>query len=107
MNKSLKVSCSMLFWVLFNCFGLSHEVPSSVLRSAFENLSWASEIGFCLNSTDIEASRAPPKNEASKTKYFGVDRVTGERGRLSSCIWNLGFFPNDARKNCPFVLTAF
>jgi len=26
---------------------------------------------------------------------------------LSSCIWNLGFFPNDARKNCPFVLTAF
>src|SRR5574337_196794 len=31
----------------------------------------------------------------------------GERGRLSSCIWNLGFFQNDARKNCPFVLTAF
>src|SRR5574337_1043996 len=30
-----------------------------------------------------------------------------ERGRLSSCIWNLGFFPNDARKNCSFVLTAF
>src|SRR5574337_1188852 len=29
--------------------------------------------------------------------------VPGERGRLSSCIWNLGFFPNDARKNCPFV----
>jgi len=26
---------------------------------------------------------------------------------LSSCIWNLGFFPNDARKDCPFVLTAF
>ena len=26
---------------------------------------------------------------------------------MSSCIWNLGFFPNDARKNCPFVLTAF
>ena len=25
--------------------------------------------------------------------------VPGERGRLSSCIWNLGFFPNDARKN--------
>src|SRR5574337_837062 len=33
--------------------------------------------------------------------------VPGERGRLSSCIWNLGFFPNDARKNCPFVLTSF
>ena len=32
--------------------------------------------------------------------------VPGERGRLSSCIWNLGFFPNDARKNCPFVLTS-
>src|SRR5574337_658900 len=31
----------------------------------------------------------------------------GERGRLSSCIWNLGFFPTDARKNCPFVLTSF
>src|SRR5574341_2081616 len=31
--------------------------------------------------------------------------VPGERGRLSRCIWNLGFFPNDARKNCPFVLT--
>src|SRR5574337_1015946 len=33
--------------------------------------------------------------------------VPGERGRLSSCIWNLGFFPTDARKNCTFVLTAF
>ena len=33
--------------------------------------------------------------------------VPGERGRLSSCIWNLGFLPNDARKNCPVVLTAF
>ena len=33
--------------------------------------------------------------------------VPGERGRLSCCIWNLGFFPNDARKNCPFVLTSF
>src|SRR5574340_1527350 len=33
--------------------------------------------------------------------------VPGERGRLSSCIGNLGFFPNDARENCPFVLTAF
>src|SRR5574337_1169765 len=33
--------------------------------------------------------------------------VPGERGRLSSCLWNLGFFPNDARKNCPFVLTSF
>src|SRR5574342_70438 len=29
--------------------------------------------------------------------------ISGERGRWSSCIWNLGFFPNDARKNCPFV----
>src|SRR5574337_517286 len=29
--------------------------------------------------------------------------VPGERGRLSSCIWNLGFFPNDARENCPLV----
>ena len=26
---------------------------------------------------------------------------------MSSCLWNLGFFPNDARKNCPFVLTSF
>src|SRR5574340_1142410 len=33
--------------------------------------------------------------------------VPGERGRLSSCIWNLGFFPNDAWKNSPFVLTSF
>src|SRR5574338_709135 len=33
--------------------------------------------------------------------------VPGERGHLSSCIWNLGVFPDDARKNCPFVLTAF
>ena len=33
--------------------------------------------------------------------------VPGERGRLSGCIWNLGIFPNDARKNCPFVLTSF
>ena len=28
----------------------------------------------------------------------GVLRAT-DLGRLSSCIWNLGFFPNDARKN--------
>src|SRR5574341_457054 len=33
--------------------------------------------------------------------------VPGERGRLSSCIWNLGCFPNDARKNCSLVLTSF
>src|SRR5574340_736626 len=33
--------------------------------------------------------------------------VPGERGRLSSCIWNLGFFPNDARENCPFLWTSF
>src|SRR5574340_1135578 len=33
--------------------------------------------------------------------------VPGERGRLSRCIWNLGIFPNDARKNCPFVWTSF
>src|SRR5574342_429611 len=33
--------------------------------------------------------------------------VPGETGHLSSGIWNLGFFPNDARENCPFVLTAF
>ena len=26
---------------------------------------------------------------------------------MSSSIWNLGFFPNDARKNCPLVLTSF
>ena len=34
--------------------------------------------------------------------------VPGERGHLSSCIWNLGFFPDDARaSHCPFVLTSF
>ena len=33
--------------------------------------------------------------------------VPVERGRLSICISNLRFFPNDARKNCPFVLTSF
>src|SRR5574337_91745 len=33
--------------------------------------------------------------------------VPGETCRLSRCIWNLGFFPNDARKDCPFVLTSF
>ena len=32
--------------------------------------------------------------------------VPGERGGLPSCIWNQGFFPNDARKTCPFVLTS-
>ena len=26
---------------------------------------------------------------------------------MSSCIGNLGFFPNEARENCPFVLTSF
>ena len=35
----------------------------------------------------------------------GVHRV---RGNLSSCIWNLGVFPDDARaSHCPFVLTSF
>ena len=34
--------------------------------------------------------------------------VHGVRGHLSSCIWNLGFFPDDARSShCPFVLTSF
>jgi len=34
--------------------------------------------------------------------------VPGERGLLSSCIWNLGVFPDDARaSHCPFVLTSF
>ena len=34
--------------------------------------------------------------------------VPGERGHLSSCIWNLGVFSDDARSsNCPFVLTSF
>ena len=33
-------------------------------------------------------------------------RHTQRRDRASG-IWNLGFFPNDARKDCPFVLTAF
>ena len=34
--------------------------------------------------------------------------VPGERGHLSSCIWNLGVFPDDARaSHCPFVLTSF
>src|SRR5574340_723649 len=34
--------------------------------------------------------------------------VPGERGHLSSCIWNLWFFPADAREShCPFVLTSF
>src|SRR5574337_1128405 len=33
--------------------------------------------------------------------------VPRERGRLSSCTWNLGFFLNAALKNCLFVLTAF
>ena len=34
--------------------------------------------------------------------------VHGVRGHLSSCIWNLGDFPDDARaSHCPFVLTSF
>ena len=34
--------------------------------------------------------------------------LPGERGHLSSCIWNLGVFPDDARaSHCPFVLTSF
>ena len=34
--------------------------------------------------------------------------VHGVRGHLSSCIWNLGVFPDDARgSHCPFVLTSF
>ena len=34
--------------------------------------------------------------------------VPGERGHLSSCIWNLEVFPDDARaSHCPFVLTSF
>ena len=34
--------------------------------------------------------------------------VPGEIGHLSSCIWNLGVFPDDARTgHIPFVLTSF
>src|SRR5574340_353797 len=30
------------------------------------------------------------------------------KGQLSSCIWNLGFFLDDAwASHCPFVLTSF
>ena len=46
-------------------------------------------------------------HEIKRHLLLGSRDVPGERGRLSSCIWNLGFFPNDARKYCPFVLTAF
>ena len=54
-----------------------------------------------------------PSTTFSVIKFMALSLVVsfitipGERGRLSGCIWNLGFFPNDARKNCPFVLTAF
>src|SRR5574337_1137647 len=50
--------------------------------------------------------RQDPRRRGAGTPPASRD-VPGERGRLSSCIWNLGFFPNDARKDCPFVLTAF
>ena len=34
--------------------------------------------------------------------------VHGVRGHLSSCFWNLGGFPEDARgSHCPFLLTSF
>ena len=34
--------------------------------------------------------------------------IPGERGHLSSCIWKLGIFPDDARaSHCPLVLTSF
>ena len=34
--------------------------------------------------------------------------VPGERGHLSSCIWNLRVFSDDAQaSHCPFVLTSF
>src|SRR5574337_779275 len=53
--------------------------------------------------------RRPPRSTLFPyTTLFRSSRdVPGERGRLSSCIWNLGLFPTDARKNCPFVLTSF
>ena len=34
--------------------------------------------------------------------------VHGVRGHVSSCIWNLGVFPDEARaSHCPLVLTSF
>ena len=34
--------------------------------------------------------------------------LPGERGHFSSCIWNLGVFPDDTwTSDCPFVLTSF
>ena len=40
-------------------------------------------------------------------KYAPLYNYIYIKYRLSSCIWNLRFFPNDAQENCPFVLTSF
>src|SRR5574337_71838 len=63
---------------------------------------WSSDV--C--SSDLDRRVRPRLGLRHGTPLASRD-VPGERGCLSSCIWNLGFFPNDARKNCPFVLTSF
>ena len=72
------------------------------------------EEGMAAHSS-ILAWRIPWTQESHRLQSRGckesdtterLNTESWERGRLSSCIWNLGFFPNDARKNCPFVLTA-
>ena len=68
-------------------------------------------------------SSSPPGTHTSQSRYarrvrprLGLSHGTplasrgvhGVRGLLSSCIWNLGVFPDDARaSHCPFVLTSF
>ena len=61
------------------------------------------KVGACKNSEEILAL-AKAEGVQLNEEQLGVP---GERGRLSSCIWNLGFFPTDARKNCPFVWASF
>src|SRR5574337_948769 len=85
-------------------FQHSHRLLSSHRREVVEKVVQSMPIAGSLQTGD---RRVRPRLGLRPGTPLASRDVPGERGRLSSCIWNLGFFPNDARKNCPFVLTAF
>src|SRR5574341_1309839 len=90
---------SGLHWVW--CIGRG---PHFQLRQEPQSTSDQTPIAGSLQTED---RRVRPRLGLRHGTPLASRDVPGERGRLSSCIWNLVFFPNDARKNCPFVLTAF
>ena len=57
--------------------------------------------GKPLNITVIQVYAPTSNAEEAEVERFYEDLHPGERGRLSCCIWNLGFFPCIVRKKTP------